>query len=407
MITIILVVADAAILIPPALIFTYLAALSVLALVERRRPLCRARRLRRFCIVIPARDEEPGIARTVASALHVRYPAGLFDVVVVADNCADRTAGVARAAGACVFERNDALHRGKGYALRWIFNMVAAPASGYEAIAVVDADTIVAANFLAVMNAYLEGGARAVQATDVVDCPVSGWMSDIVGIAVSLYNVVRPLGRRALRLSAGLRGNGMCFESALLREIPWNAYTQTEDVEYGFALAQRGITVVFAPETSVVGAIPAQSRNAESQRARWEIGRYSVIRAFVPVLARSAIRERSLIQIDALAELLIPPLANLVGVTTLLALFTWLLVYAGVDALKPVGAGWTIALGLAGIHIVIGLIAVRAGWKTFVSLARAPVYLLWKLKLYGKVLSSGHTEEWVRTARDAERSPSS
>ncbi|HCF58181.1 MAG TPA: glycosyl transferase family 2, partial [Myxococcales bacterium] len=117
----------------------------------------------RFDFLVPAHDEEGGIARTVRSLLAVDYPAELRRVVVVADNCSDRTAERARQAGARVIERRDPERRGKGHALALAFEH--SLQEGFaDAVVVVDADTVVAPNLPRAFAAHLAAGAQAMQA---------------------------------------------------------------------------------------------------------------------------------------------------------------------------------------------------------------------------------------------------
>src|SRR5882762_5953063 len=75
--------------------------------------------LTRFAIVIPAHNEELFLPRLLASARNQDYPSERFDTIVVADNCTDSTADVARDHGDSVLERFDEEKRGKGYAIKW------------------------------------------------------------------------------------------------------------------------------------------------------------------------------------------------------------------------------------------------------------------------------------------------
>ena len=125
-------------------------------------------------IVIPAHDEAVAIAATVASA-HATMPDGAR-LLVVADNCSDATARLARNAGAEVLERNDALRRGKGYALRHAFE--ASRQSGRaDAVVVIDADAEVSANLLEACASRIEAGASAVQVHYGVLNALSSWRS--------------------------------------------------------------------------------------------------------------------------------------------------------------------------------------------------------------------------------------
>ena len=138
----------AAAAVPPLAATTYLGVLAAWA----RRPSSVAVAaasvpLTRFDVVVPAHDEEAGIARTIASLAALDYPASMFRVVVVADNCSDATAERARAAGATVLERVDTQRRGKGYALSFAFDACLRDGRA-SAVVVVDADTSVSPGLL-------------------------------------------------------------------------------------------------------------------------------------------------------------------------------------------------------------------------------------------------------------------
>ena len=380
--------------------FLYLAILSVLALTQRDRRQTVVTRYRRFAIVVPAHDEESGIERTVRSLLGLEYPRPLFDIVVIADNCTDRTEEIAAGLGAQVHVRNDLACTGKGYALRWCFDRLLESPKGYDAFVVIDADTIASSSLLTVMNNYLDSGARVVQCSDIVAPQSGSWSSEMTRIGFLLYNHVRPLGRHALGCSAGLRGNGMCFATDILRAVPWNAFSQTEDLEYGLNLLQRNVQVVFAPEVHVMASMPSDHRNARSQRARWEVGRYPIIRTYALPLLHAALRHRSFTLFDAFVDLVTPPLTNLLSFSLLMLLLTLALWGFGVEGADRFVTAWLVVMGLAAIHANVGLVASRATADVYSALRYFPRYLIWKLALYGRILWRGQTTYWVRTTRE-------
>jgi 1,2-diacylglycerol 3-beta-glucosyltransferase len=377
----------------------YLAVLSLLAAAARRRKMRAPSCVRRFAVCVPAHNEEGTIEKTLHSLSALDYPKGSFDVIVVADNCSDATANIARALDAQVLERTDRVHRGKGYALRWCFDQLLSRRPGYEAVVVVDADSILSANFLNVMNSYLENGANAIQSSDMVEPQPGAWSVEVTRIGFTLYNIVRPLGRRLLGCTVGLRGNGMCFSTDVLGRIPWDAYTLNEDLEYGLHLLMNGVAVVFAPEARVLATMPQDPRNAESQRARWETGRYIIIRKFTRPLLRSAMKLRSFKMLDAFVDLVIPPLVNLLAVAVLM--FCASVVLWVCDA----GGGvysilWLLVLALGGLHMIMGLYAADADRSLFRALAYVPRYALWKVGLYLKLVHRQNSKDWVRTTRE-------
>lgn len=395
----ILTAADMVLLAVMGLFMAYLAFLSILALFSRLKKDFPSSRRRLFAVVIPAHNEELVIAKPLRTLFESDYPRELFDVIVVADNCTDRTATVARTSGAMVFEREDASLRGKGYALSWCFERLLSSPKVYEAYVVVDADCEVTRNALAVFNHYLDGGAQSMQCADVVAPHPGAWNSEIVRLAFTLYNIVRPRGRAVIGCSAGLRGNGMCFAAGTLRQVPWKAYSLTEDLEYGLMLLLEGIPVVFAPEAAVVNTMPLEPRQSRTQRARWEAGRFPVVKHYAPTLLRGAVRRWSFRLLDAFVDLVMPPFVNMFLVVTGVAVIhiAALLLGGGDLLLSP--WLWIIVFVLGMVHVFAGLVAVKADRSLYKVLLYVPRYAVWKIMLYALMIVKGGPQGWVRTAR--------
>jgi 1,2-diacylglycerol 3-beta-glucosyltransferase len=379
----------------------YLFMLSVLAACARVPRQFETTSERRFAVLIPAHNEEFTIAPTIKSLLELKYPPQNFDVVVVADNCTDRTADLARESGIIVYERTSTELRGKGHALRWCFDRLLSQSQGYDAFVVVDADSVVSKNFLAVMNHYLDRGDNVIQASDLVKPQPGAWSSEMTRLGFTLYNYTRPLGRRVIGCSAGLRGNGMCFAADVLRSHPWEAYTRTEDLEFGLSLFLAGIPVAFAPQASVLATMPQNPQLAESQRARWEHGRFPVIKKYGPLLLRHGLLHASYKSFDVLIDLVTPPLINLMGIVLGILFLATTFYFAGVASMLTFVYLWTCVLFLGILHTFIGLFAARADKFLYKSLVHLPRYALWKVMLYMKLVRHGETNEWIRTTRES------
>ena len=383
----------------------YLTALSVLALLARKENNIITSGIRRFAVVVPAHNEELSIEKTLRSLLSIEYPQGYFDVIVIADNCTDATARIAKTCGAIVYERTNADLRGKGYALRWCFDQLLVKQPQYDGIVVIDADSTASGNFLSVMNYYLERGAYAVQCSDMVAPQPGAWSSEITRLGFTLYNHVRPLARRLFGFSAGLRGNGMCFTADTLREVPWNTYSLNEDLEYGLVLLLQNKPIAFAPEAKVYATMPSTATNAESQRSRWEKGRSPVIRKYFFPLLRAAIKNFSLKPLDACIDLVIPPFVNLVAFVIVMLCITATLLALGITEAGIFLIPWSLLLALSFFHVLIGLYAANADRGLYIALLLIPRYAIWKLLLYAKIYRRGTTTEWVRTTRDEVSAP--
>src|SRR6185503_16502139 len=123
-----------------------------------------------------------------------------------------------------------------------------------------------------------ELGAKAMQADYAVRNPHAAWRTRLVAIAFGAFHIVRSRARERLRLSCGLRGNGMCFATELLREVPHRAYSVVEDVEYGLRLGEAGYRVHYTDEAHVYGEMVTTSAAANTQRRRWEEGRKLLVK---------------------------------------------------------------------------------------------------------------------------------
>lgn len=227
----------------------------------------------RFAVAIPAHNEEATIDRALRRLGEQDYPAELFDLFVVADNCCDNTAEVARKAGALCLERHNLSQPGKGSALAWLLPQILDRKPVYNAVVVFDADTIVDASFLRVMEAMLRQGSQVIQGKHIIANPAEGWYAAVMHTAFAMVNRLRNLGRTNLRLSSMLMGDAMCLAREVLETHPWQTSTQTEDVEYWATLVLSGIHVDFAPLAIAHGEMVTGLRPARHQRARWMRGR--------------------------------------------------------------------------------------------------------------------------------------
>ncbi|HLP17698.1 MAG TPA: glycosyltransferase family 2 protein [Bacteroidota bacterium] len=387
----------------------YLAMLTLAALTVKLKPEMPSRgvHMRSFAIVVPAHNEAIAIQKTIRSLQAIDYPRVLFEVIVIADNCTDHTAALARTEGATVLERFNTQQRGKGYALRWCFDrLLHDETKRYEAFVVIDADTVVSGNYLSMLTVAIEDGAHVMQTSDLVEpCP-GAWTTEALRLAFVLYNYVRPLGRKALGFSAGLRGNGMCFTRQALASVPWQAYSKAEDLEYGLQMLLSGYSTRFVPEAVALATMPQQAVNAESQRARWEGGRLPLIRRYAGPLLWFALRRRSIAALDAFIDLATPAFVNMMAIA-LGASFLCAVVFvtiAGADAAGMYALVWLGAIVSGVFHVTAGLKVARDPSLVQTVLA-IPRYVVWKTLLYVKLARRKKSDEWVRTTRETSGTP--
>jgi 1,2-diacylglycerol 3-beta-glucosyltransferase len=380
---------------PVAVVAGYLLLFVVLS--ARPRPLPASGKPVRFRLIVPAHNEEQGIADTVRSLRSIDYPSELFSVLVIADNCGDATALRARQSGAEVLERNDDKLRGKGYALLHAFERLP---DDVDAVVVIDADTLVSPNLLASFAARLTAGAHAIQADYAVRNPHQSWRTRLIAIAFGAFHIVRGRGRERLALSAGLRGNGMCFSTAILRKVAHDAFSIVEDVEYGIRLGEAGCRVHYADDAHVYGEMVSSAAAARSQRTRGEGGRQALRKAHGLRLVKRGLAQRDRVLFDLGFDLLVPPLSQIAVASwgglsvTLAAALLW------GDAFGLALVAWGFCAASVALYVLRGWSVSGTGLRGLRDLALAPAYIVWKATL-GNKPSARPDAPWVRTTREA------
>jgi cellulose synthase/poly-beta-1,6-N-acetylglucosamine synthase-like glycosyltransferase len=256
----------------------------------------------------------------------------------------------------------------------------------------------VSSNLLTACAARLENGAHAVQVHYGVLEPRTSWRTRLLCIAMTAFHRVRSRGRERLKVSCGFRGNGWCVTHALLKSVPYQAFSLAEDIEYGIELGLAGHRIHYADEASVDAEMVADAAAAGTQRQRWEHGRFELIRTKTAALLRAAVRQRSAVCLDLAADLMVLPLSYVaLNVAALLASAAALLVW------QPAATHWLwLALACAGsltLYVLRGWQLSGMGLLGLLDLARAPFFVAWKVLL---MLQPRASLSWVRTRRRAQ-----
>ncbi len=221
---------------------------------------------RRIAVLIPAHDEELSLGLSLDSILKADYPAELRPVVVVADNCTDGTARVARSVGVTALERTDTARRGKGYALA--FGLETLLADRPDAVLILDADCQIEPDTFRVLDAYLAAGAEAVQC-GVLTRNADDASTSFVGAMGNVFDNLLSAGKDRIGWPVPLRGSGMAFRRDVLERFPWQDFGLTEDAEYSDRLAAGGVRVRFDPRPLVRSETPTRRGDLYQQRRRW------------------------------------------------------------------------------------------------------------------------------------------
>ncbi len=389
----------------PPLIFwglctLYLLGLAFAAVVRRRRVDQSSETLRSFCLMIPAHNESMNLGSVLERLSSIDYPKDKLTTVVIADNCSDNTADIARQFGVTVLERHHEELRGKGYALEWAINQLLDDPRAFDAFVIMDADSVLSSNFFHTMNAGLANGHQVLQGYYGVLNTGDTWRTRLMAVALALAHYVKPLGRMALKLSDGLKGNGMVFSRSALVAVPWSGESVTEDIDHTLRLMDAGIRIEFVPNATVEAQMPTTGDQAASQRQRWEGGRYGLLKRAFTLLFKS-VTKLDRVAADRAIELIIPPFAELFAVPVLFLGITGvgILLNPSVAILTTLLRLWLLILLGETAYLILGIVIAKVPFKTYSSLLFAPFYILWKIVVVGSLAVNKGVGGWRRTER--------
>lgn len=250
------------------------------------------RKMHKYAIIIPARNEAGVIGNLINSIHAQKYPSAMVDIFVLADNCSDNTAEVARAAGAIVYQRNNMQQVGKGYALNHIFNIILGSYEykNYEGFFVFDADNLLDENYIAEMNKMFDGGYRVLTSYRNSKNYGYNWIS--AGYALWFLREAEYLNnsRMLLKTSCAISGTGFLIHKDIIEDnCGWKYFLLTEDIEFSIDQVLKGEKIGYCGKAVVYDEQPVSFEQSWNQRLRWSKGFYQVLRKYGVELVKTAI----------------------------------------------------------------------------------------------------------------------
>lgn len=235
---------------------------------------------RRFAAIIAARNEESVIGNLIESLKLQDYPSDLLDVIVVADNCDDRTAEVAKKAGAIVYKRFNKAEIGKRFVLKFVFEKIFAERDIYDAFCIFDADNVVDPHFISAMNRAVSAGYSVAQGYRDIKNPEDTWVSGGHALFYWIQNRFYNYARSYFGLSVNINGTGYMVTTDLIKKYGFDMTTVTEDMEYSMQCVLTGNIVGWVPEAIIYDEQPLTLRQSVRQRIRWTNGYIQVFFKF-------------------------------------------------------------------------------------------------------------------------------
>ena len=348
----------------------------------------------KFMAIIPAHNEESVIKNLVDSLKNQNYDKDLYDIYVIADNCTDNTAKIAKQAGAIVYERFDNINKTKGHALNWFIKQKIEENADYDAFFVFDADNIVDKNFIVNMNKKLCQGEQVVQGYRDIKNPTDSWISS--GYAIFYWTMHRfyHLARYNLGLSTLLNGTGFMVKFDLMKPNGWETKTLTEDIEFSLQNIIKGIRVGWATDAIVYDEQPVKFKPSWSQRSRWTVGHIQCLKEYTGKLANSTKEKKTLMCFDGLLYI--------IGTTPIFVMTVLVAVIGMIIGLYNGTSGSEIIMGLVGsavqayfLSIALSLSMMILEKKPIKKMVRGlityPIFLLTWLLINAKCLVKRQT----------------
>jgi cellulose synthase/poly-beta-1,6-N-acetylglucosamine synthase-like glycosyltransferase len=348
----------------------------------------------RVGVLIPAHNEEEMLPETIVNLqLQLRDKDWLL---VVADNCSDATAAVAKGLGADVIVRSDPVNKGKGFALDWGIRHFANDPP--KIIVFVDADCKLADFAIDHLVATCNETTRPVQALySMLGGPNPTASTRAREFAWRVKNWIRPLGLSCLGLPCQLMGTGMAFPWETIASLNLATGALVEDLKLGLELAADGHPPIFCPAASVTSEFPGTSEGTRTQQLRWEQGHLGIIVAQLPRLFMKVLRRRDLSLLVLALDAAVPPLS-----------FLWIIILAFIG----LGFGfWRIGVGSVALFIGLGNLAAftcaAAGCWIIAGRDLLPLRsvlllalsALRKIPFYYRIVFRRNGRTWVRTDR--------
>ena len=342
--------------------------------------------------LVPAHNEELLVASCIQSLAAMHYPRERFTIAVIADNCTDRTAELARGAGALCLERADLARPGKPHAIAWALE--ALPLADYAAVVIIDADCVVNSEFAASLGAVGDLHAKALQCYN----DVRNRENALTRMAAVLSAVNHGIAYR-LRTRAGVNvplSAGMALGTTVLEAHGWRAFSIGEDWEMYALLTAEGVSIQSVPGARLYAEEASSLKQSTVQRRRWAAGKATVLRRYGRRLVTSR-RIGAAQKLDVLAELLASGPAVHAGIVVLSVAITWALALPGTTLLTTLLLA---SLARPATYTLLAIAQDPQPVRALLAFAAFPLYIVWRLGVQATAIRLFGDAPWIRTNRN-------
>lgn len=350
-----------------------------------------AKKLHKFAFIIAARNEQAVIGNLISSIKQQNYPAELIDVIVVADNCTDDTAQIAREHGAICYERFNNMLVGKGYALDYCFNKIVeqfGDYTAYDGYFIFDADNVIDKNYVKEMNKVFDRGYNVITSYRNSKNYDTNWITS--GYSLWFIREAKYLNnpRMMLKTSCAVSGTGFLVNSSIIKKNNgWKFNLLTEDIQFSVVNILEGEKIGYCESAMFYDEQPTTFKQSWNQRMRWSKGFYQVMFRYGRELIAMMFKKREMfVSCYDMFMTLAPATLLSIGCILLNLIF---LAYSATDVhmLRRILPGTLGSIAFAGVNFYllmfsIGFITLVTEWNKILAPANKKIKSLFTFPLF-------------------------
>lgn len=350
-----------------------------------------AKKLHKFAFIIAARNEQAVIGNLINSIKQQNYPAELIDVIVVADNCTDDTAQIAREHGAICYERFNNMLVGKGYALDYCFNKIVeqfGDYTAYDGYFIFDADNVIDKNYVKEMNKVFDRGYNVITSYRNSKNYDTNWITS--GYSLWFIREAKYLNnpRMMLKTSCAVSGTGFLVNSSIIKKNNgWKFNLLTEDIQFSVVNILEGEKIGYCESAMFYDEQPTTFKQSWNQRMRWSKGFYQVMFRYGRELIAMMFKKREMfVSCYDMFMTLAPATLLSIGCILLNLIF---LAYGATDVhmLRRILPGTLGSIAFAGVNFYllmfsIGFITLITEWNKILAPANKKIKSLFTFPLF-------------------------